>query len=103
VTVTVITHVSLREGAAAEWDAAMHERLRAAHDQEGWIGGQLLVPLDDEHARAIVGTWESRPHWAAWHDEPAFRQTRERLEGLQRGPARTVWYEAIEDRRGDEA
>jgi len=98
-TVTVITHVSLKDGAQAEWDEAMHARLAAAGDQEGWIGGQLLVPIDDDRARVIVGTWESRPHWETWHDEPAFRRTRERLEGLQDGPGETRWYEALEDRR----
>ena len=99
--VTVITHLTLREGAESEWDTAMNERMRAAEDQPGWIGGQLLRPLEEPLGRVIVGTWESRPHWEAWHHEDAFRETRERLEGLQTGPAHTSWYEAIMDRRGD--
>jgi heme-degrading monooxygenase HmoA len=32
--------------------------------------------------RTIVGTWESRDAWEAWHGEDAFRETRERLDGL---------------------
>jgi heme-degrading monooxygenase HmoA len=97
--VTVITRLRLTDGAADEWDSTMNQRLAAAKDQEGWVGGQLLKPLDDEHARVIVGTWESRAHWEAWHDEPAFRATRDRLEGLQTGPAETTWHEAVLDRR----
>ena len=62
---------------------------------------QLLRPLDEPNARVIVGTWESRPHWEDWHDAPAFRQKRERLEGLQTGPAELTWHEAVLDRRGD--
>jgi hypothetical protein len=31
----------------------------------------------------------------------SFRQTRERLEGLQAGPAELTWHEAVLDRRGD--
>ncbi len=98
---TVITRVQLREGADAEWDAAMHERLAAAQDQPGWVGGQLLRPIDEPGARVIVGTWESREAWAAWHDAEAFRETRQRLEGLQSGAGEMTWHEAIEDRRVD--
>jgi heme-degrading monooxygenase HmoA len=99
---TVITHHALRDEAAAqEWDAAMYERLTAAHDQAGWIGGQLLRALNDRTLRTLVGTWETREHWQAWHEEPAFRQTRERLEGLQSRPSETTWYEVVEERRGD--
>jgi len=98
---TVITHVPLKDGAQPEWDDAMRERLTAAEDQSGWIGGQLLRPVDRPDLRVIVGTWETREHWEAWHGEEAFRETRERLEGLQSGPAETVWHEAVLDRRGD--
>jgi heme-degrading monooxygenase HmoA len=98
---TVITRLTLKDGADEEWDRTMNDRLRAAQDQPGWIGGQLLKPLDEPNARLIVGTWESRPHWEEWHDAPAFRQTRERLEGLQTGPAELIWHEAVLDRRGD--
>jgi heme-degrading monooxygenase HmoA len=98
---TVITRVELREGADAEWDAAMHERLAAARDQPGWIGGQLLRPLSEASARVIVGTWATREDWEAWHDEAAFRETRRRLEGLQAGAGDMTWHEAIEDRRVD--
>jgi heme-degrading monooxygenase HmoA len=99
--VTVMTHVALRdESAAQEWDSAMHERLAAARGQAGWIGGQLLRPEGDPGLRTIVGTWETRERWEAWHNEEAFRETRERLEGLQARPAETSWYEVVEERRG---
>jgi heme-degrading monooxygenase HmoA len=96
---TVITRLTLKPGAADEWDGTMSDRLQAAEDQDGWIGGQLLRPADEPDARVIVGTWESRDHWAAWHDAPAFQETRERLEGLQTGPAELTWHEAVLDRR----
>jgi heme-degrading monooxygenase HmoA len=98
---TVITRLALKDGADGEWDTTMNDRLSAAEDQQGWIGGQLLKPLDEPNARVIVGTWESREDWARWHDAPAFRETRERLEGLQTGPAELTWHEAVLDRRGD--
>jgi heme-degrading monooxygenase HmoA len=98
---TVITRLTLKDGAEQEWDRTMSDRMRAAERQEGWIGGQLLKPLDEPATRVIVGTWESRTHWEDWHNEDAFRATRERLEGLQAGPADVTWHEAVLDRRGD--
>lgn len=99
--VTVIAHHVLRdETAAQEWDAAMYERLSAARNQPGWIGGQLLRAINDRMLRTIVGTWESRDAWESWHGEDAFRETRERLEGLQSRPSETAWYEVIEERHG---
>ena len=97
---TVITRLSLKDGAEQEWDATMSDRMQAAEAQDGWIGGQLLKPVEQPSARVIVGTWESRAHWEAWHGEEAFRETRERLEGLQTGPAEVTWHEAVLDRRG---
>jgi heme-degrading monooxygenase HmoA len=98
--VTVMTHVALRDDAAArDWDSAMYARLQAAHGQAGWIGGQLLRPVNDGSLRTIVGTWKTREDWEAWHNEEAFRETRERLEGLQAHPAETSWYEVVEEQR----
>ena len=97
---TVITRLTLKDGAEEEWDTTMSDRMQAARDQAGWIGGQLLKPLDDTNTRVIVGTWETRAHWEDWHNETAFRATRERLEGLQTGPAEVTWHEAVIDRRG---
>ena len=73
---TIVTHVTLKEGSEPEWDAAMRERLEAAKNQPGWVGGQLLMPLD-----------------------PAFAETRKRLEGLEIGKNEHWWHEVIQDVR----
>lgn len=96
---TVITRVVLQEGAEPEWDAAMRDRLGAAKEQPGWVSGQLLIPLDSLNERVIVGTWQTRAEWEAWHADEAFRETRERLEGLQQAPSDTSWHEVISDPR----
>lgn len=96
---TVITHVTLREGAAPEWDDAMRERLDGAIAHDGWIGGQLLIPLDAPNERMIVGLWDSRADWEAWHDDETFAETRDRLAGLQEQPDETRWYEVATDVR----
>ena len=96
---TVITRVALRPGSEPEWDEAMRERLKAAPGQPGWIGGQILIPLDGLNRRAIVGTWENRADWEAWHEDPAFQETRKRLEGLQKGPDEMDWFAVVTEGR----
>jgi heme-degrading monooxygenase HmoA len=96
--VTIVTHIELKAGAEREWDRTMHERLRAAEGRPGWVAGQLLRPVDTPHARVIVGTWESREAWEAWHEDAAFRDTRKRLDGLEAKPAQEWWHEVVEER-----
>lgn len=96
---TVITRVSLKSGSQSEWDKAMRERQSNVQDQQGWVGGQMLVPLEGANQRVIVGTWQSRDDWKAWHEDPAFKDTRQRLEELQDKPDEMEWFDvAIEAR-----
>ena len=94
---TIVTQVSLRPGNEPEWDMAMRQRLESAKGQPGWVGGQLLIPLDGVNKRVLIGTWETRAHWEAWHQDASFAQTRERLEGLEEGSSQ--WYEVLVDVR----
>lgn len=96
---TVITRVRLTAGSESDWDETMRERLKAAHDQSGWVGGQLLTPVEGNNQRVIVGTWQSRSDWEAWHDDPAFLETRQRMEGLQEGPDEMEWLEVVTEAR----
>ena len=96
---TIVTSVFLKEGVESEWDAAMQERLSAARTQAGWIGGQLLMPSKAAHTRVIVGTWETHAAWEAWHQDAAFAETRQRLDGLEARPSQHVWHDLILDVR----
>jgi heme-degrading monooxygenase HmoA len=96
---TIVTSVFLKEGAEPEWDAAMQERLSAAKTQAGWIGGQLVMPSDAMRTRVIVGTWETHAAWEAWHQDAAFAETRQRLDGLEAKPSQHVWHEVVVDVR----
>ena len=94
---TIVTYVTLKEGTEPEWDAQMRERMFAARHQPGWINGQLLIPLDSVNRRVIVGTWQTRAHWEAWHNDPAFTDTRRRLAGLEARAHEESWHEVIEN------
>lgn len=96
---TIITHVTLKQGSEPDWDAVMRERLASAHEQAGWVGGQLLMPLDELNRRVIVGIWLTRADWEAWHNDPTFTETRRRLEGLEAEPSRHAWHEVLLDAR----
>jgi heme-degrading monooxygenase HmoA len=96
---TIVTHVHLRERTGREWDAAMRTRLSAARKASGWVGGQLLRPADKPDRRVIVGTWRTRANWQAWHQDPRFRETRQRLDGLESVPAEHWWHDVVLDVR----
>ena len=95
---TVVTTTRLRPGGEDEWDAAVRTRFESAHDRPGWVSGQLLTPTDVPHTRVIVGTWQSRDDWEAWHHDPAFLEQRSTLERLEE-QSRTEWYEVVADAR----
>jgi heme-degrading monooxygenase HmoA len=95
---TIVTHLTLKEGVEPDWDAAMRERPAAATDKPGWVSGQIMMPLDHLNRRVIVGTWQTRADWEAWHQDPAFEQTRKRLEGLEDGPPQQWWHEVLDTR-----
>ena len=94
---TVVTYVTLQQGTEPEWDAAMRERLAAAKTQPGFVRGQLLLPLDGLNKRVIIGTWDTRAAWEAWHGDAAFVETRKRIEGLEAQPSDQWWHEVILD------
>jgi heme-degrading monooxygenase HmoA len=92
---TVITRVTLNAGAESDWDAVMRDRMAAAEASEGWVGGCILRPVEDRNVRLIVGLWETRAAWDQWHRDPAFRETAERLEGLERDAGDGAWHEVL--------
>jgi heme-degrading monooxygenase HmoA len=96
---TIVTHVHLKEGAGRDWDAAMRTRLSAVNKRSSWVGGQLLRPADNPNRRVIVGTWRTRADWEAWHHDPQFTETRQRLDGLESAPAEHWWHEVMLDAR----
>ena len=96
---TIVTDVHLKPGAGRDWDAGMRKRLTAARKRPGWVGGQLLRPVDNEDRRLIVGTWRTRGDWEGWHHDPTFAETRQRLDGLESAPAEHWWHDVVLDVR----
>ena len=96
---TVITQAVLQEGSEPEWDAAMRERLESAYGTHGWIGGQLLIPLERLNERVVVGTWETPAHGEAWHQDEAVEETRARMGGVEQKTSVKTRHEVVVDKR----
>ena len=96
---TIVTHVYLKDGVGRDWDGAMRTRLSTAKKRPGWIGGQLLRPADRPDRRVIGGTWRTVADWEAWHQDPQFAETRQRLDGLESAPAVHWWHDVVLDVR----
>lgn len=94
---TVITRVTLDEGTEPAWDEAMRERLETAESLNGWISGQVLIPLEGLNERVIVGMWETRAAWEAWHNDAKFQETRDRLADIGADEGTTSWHEVVYD------
>jgi heme-degrading monooxygenase HmoA len=92
---TIVTHVSIESGQEPAWDAAWKERIKSAHTQPGWIAVQLGIPADSVNERVIIGTWETRADWEAWHATEAFQRTREQMEKLETEIRSEWWHEVL--------
>jgi heme-degrading monooxygenase HmoA len=92
---TIVTHVKLNGGDEPAWDAAMRERVEAAREQSGFVSVQLGIPEDALDERVIIGTWETRADWEAWHNTDEFKQTRAQLEQPEADTRREWWHEVV--------
>jgi heme-degrading monooxygenase HmoA len=93
--VTIVTHVVISEGQEPEWDGALRERVGAAHEQPGFVAVQVAIPLDSPNERVIIGTWETRADWEAWHAEERFLETRAKLEQVDETKTNEWWHEVL--------
>src|SRR3954452_16785466 len=95
---TIVTHVKVLEGQEPAWDAALRERREAAAGQAGFVAVQVATPVGSTSERVIIGTWESRADWEAWHGDDEFREMRRRLEVVDETTTATWWHEVLIER-----
>ena len=92
---TIVTHLRLEPGREPEWDAAFRERIAAARTQPGWVAVQLCIPADALNERVVIGTWQTRADWEAWHGTDVFEQTRAQMEAAETDRREEWWHEVI--------
>jgi heme-degrading monooxygenase HmoA len=84
-------------GAEPSWDAAFRERVEAVRAQPGWVTVQLCIPADAPNERVVIGTWETRAAWEAWHASDVFERTRQQMDEAEEGERDDSWNEVILD------
>lgn len=92
---TIVSRVRVRPGEEQAWEEVFRERAAAARDQRGFVAVQLAVPVDAPEERVIIGTWESREDWEAWHGHESFVETRRQLEEVDDEKAQDRWHEVV--------
>jgi heme-degrading monooxygenase HmoA len=92
---TIVTHLTIEPGKEPAWEAAFRKRLEAARKQPGWVAVQLCIPADALNQRVVIGTWETRADWEAWHSSDAFEKTRDQMEPGESGERKEWWHEVI--------
>jgi heme-degrading monooxygenase HmoA len=97
--VTVVTKVRIKDGREGEWDEVFTERARAARDQDGFVFVQLCRPDGSRGERVVVGTWQTRDDWEAWHTDETFLETRRQLEEIPDENEGTEWWDVVVEER----
>jgi heme-degrading monooxygenase HmoA len=92
---TIVTHVRIAEGQEPAWDAAMRDRLSAATAQSGFVSVQVGIPTDAPDERVVIGTWDTRADWEAWHETDSFRSTRQRMDTCEVERRGEWWHEIV--------
>jgi len=92
---TVVTHIEIDEGQEPDWDAAMRERVEAAKKQPGFVSVQLCIPVEGLNERVVIGTWQTRADWEAWHESGSFSDTRERMDRCEVQRKGEWWHEVL--------
>lgn len=93
--VTIVSRVRIRAGEEQAWEEAFRERAAAAREQPGFVSVQLAIPADAPTERVVIGTWESRDDWEAWHGHEAFAETRRQLEEVDDEKEQDRWHEVV--------
>ncbi len=94
---TIVTRVTIEPGKEPSWDAAFRERVNAVKKQPGWVGVQLSIPAGEINKRIVIGTWDTRADWEAWHATDAFQRTRQQMDGVETASREEWWHEVTLD------
>mgnify|MGYP000179999180 CR=1 len=63
-----ITALTYPEGAEEEIERRFAARKRAVDQATGFLGFELLRPVEGESRYLVVTRWDSREHYLAWRD-----------------------------------
>lgn len=96
---TIVTRVAIAAGQEPAWDAAFRERAASAQHQPGFVGVQLCIPAETLDERVVIGTWQTRADWEAWHATDVFQRTRQVMGAAETERLYEAWYEVVLEQR----
>ncbi|MFD9892176.1 antibiotic biosynthesis monooxygenase family protein [Amycolatopsis sp. NPDC059027] len=70
-TVVKINAIEVPEGAGPELEKRFAARLHSVDDQPGFLGFELLRPVNGESRYFVYTKWETEEHYQAWAAGPA--------------------------------
>ena len=97
---TIVSRVQVEDGREPAWDEAFRKRAAAVREQPGFVSLQLGIPVDELSQRVVIGTWQTRADWEAWHATEPFQNTRVELDEPAAKTLYEGWYEIIVEERG---
>jgi len=80
-----------KEGTLKQVSALLNEFRSGALNQPGYISGETLVKVDDQHELLVIGTWRKMQNWKNWKNNPKRKTFEDMLEIYQKEP--TIYEE----------
>jgi len=62
-----LSRFTIRNGMAAQVRQAFHERPHLVDNAAGFLGMQVMSPLDNEAEIWLVTRWSDEPSYRSWH------------------------------------
>ena len=90
--VKVIIDRKVKKGKESEFFDLLKELRSKAIPSRGYISGETLRALSDDHNYVVVSTWQSADDWKNWETNPERKKIQARIEKLMVRPTKTRIY-----------
>ena len=90
--VRIIIDRKVKKGKEAEFSKLLRDLRSKAVPSKGYISGETLRSLDDNHNYIVITTWQSVDDWKEWEKNPERKKIQNKIEKLMARPTKTKIY-----------
>jgi heme-degrading monooxygenase HmoA len=90
--VRIIIDRKVKKGKEADFATLLRELRSKAIPSKGYISGETLRALDDDHNYIVITTWQSANDWKNWERHPERKKIQAKIEKLVARAIRTKIY-----------
>ena len=90
--VRVIIDRKIKKGKESDFSRLLRELRTNAIPSKGYISGETLRALDDNHSYLVISTWQSLEDWRNWEKSPERKKTHSKIDRLLARPTRVKVY-----------